>query len=257
MTTPLLKVERLRKSFGSHEVLAGIDLEVHRGDVTCIVGPSGSGKSTLLRCLNHLEKPSSGVIFLNGDPIGLRWKGEQLFEMSFNQLAMQRQKMGMVFQGFHLFPHLTALQNVIEAPMIVSGVPRARAEDEAMELLTKVGLADRAGHYPHQLSGGQQQRCAIARALAMKPELVLFDEPTSALDPELIGEVLSVMRNLAQEGTTMVVVTHEMSFARDVAEHLIFMDGGIIVEEGNPKEVLENPREERTRTFLSRVLEAA
>ncbi|NDV49331.1 MULTISPECIES: amino acid ABC transporter ATP-binding protein [Roseobacteraceae] len=257
MTTPLLKVERLRKSFGNHEVLSGIDMEVHRGDVTCIVGPSGSGKSTLLRCLNHLEKPSSGAVFLKGEPIGLKWRGERLFEMSFNELAKQRQKMGMVFQGFHLFPHLTALQNVSEAPMIVSGVPRARAESEAMELLAKVGLGDRAGHYPHQLSGGQQQRCAIARALAMKPELVLFDEPTSALDPELIGEVLSVMRDLAREGTTMVVVTHEMSFARDVAEHLIFMDGGVIVEEGNPREVLAHPREERTRAFLSRVLETA
>ncbi len=257
MTTPLLKVERLRKSFGNHEVLSGIDMEVHRGDVTCIVGPSGSGKSTLLRCLNHLEKPSSGAVFLKGEPIGLKWRGERLFEMSFNELAKQRQKMGMVFQGFHLFPHLTALQNVSEAPMIVSSVPRARAESEAMELLAKVGLGDRAGHYPHQLSGGQQQRCAIARALAMKPELVLFDEPTSALDPELIGEVLSVMRDLAREGTTMVVVTHEMSFARDVAEHLIFMDGGVIVEEGNPREVLAHPREERTRAFLSRVLETA
>ncbi len=257
MTTPLLKVERLRKSFGGHEVLSGIDMEVHRGDVTCIVGPSGSGKSTLLRCLNHLEKPSSGVVFLNGEPVGLRWKGTQLFEMTFNELARQRQKMGMVFQGFHLFPHLSALQNVIEAPMTVSGIPRARAEAEAMELLAKVGLVDRAGHYPHQLSGGQQQRCAIARALAMKPELVLFDEPTSALDPELIGEVLSVMRALAREGTTMVVVTHEMSFARDVAEHLIFMDGGVIVEQGNPREVLAKPQEDRTRAFLSRVLETA
>lgn len=254
MTAPLLKVEGLRKSFGTHEVLEGIDLEVHEGDVMCIVGPSGSGKSTLLRCLNHLEKPTEGVIFLRGEPIGLRWKGERLYEMTFNELARQRQKMGMVFQGFHLFPHKTALENIIEAPVIVKGVRVETARAEALELLGKVGLSDRADYYPRQLSGGQQQRVAIARSLAMKPELLLFDEPTSALDPELVGEVLATMRQLATEGMTMVVVTHEMLFARDVADHLIFMDGGVIVEQGNPRDVLTRPRNERTRAFLSRVL---
>ena len=251
---PLLKVEQLRKAFGSHEVLRGIDMQVNRGDVTCIVGPSGSGKSTLLRCLNHLEKPTGGAVFLMGEPVGLRWKGARLHEMSFNELARQRQRMGMVFQGFHLFPHKTALENVIEAPMVVKGIARAQAVDEAMALLDKVGMKDRAHYYPAQLSGGQQQRTAIARSLAMKPDLMLFDEPTSALDPELVGEVLATMRQLAQEGMTMVVVTHEMGFARDVADHLIFMDGGVIVEEGKPSEVLKAPRHDRTRAFLSRVL---
>ncbi|MFC3181395.1 amino acid ABC transporter ATP-binding protein [Cypionkella sinensis] len=251
---PLLKVEQLRKAFGSHEVLRGIDMQVNRGDVTCIVGPSGSGKSTLLRCLNHLEKPTGGAVFLMGEPVGLRWKGARLHEMSFNELARQRQRMGMVFQGFHLFPHKTALENVIEAPIVVKGIARAQAVDEAMALLDKVGMKDRAHYYPAQLSGGQQQRTAIARSLAMKPDLMLFDEPTSALDPELVGEVLATMRQLAQEGMTMVVVTHEMGFARDVADHLIFMDGGVIVEEGTPAEVLKAPRHDRTRAFLSRVL---
>ena len=251
---PLLKVEQLRKAFGSHEVLRGIDMQVNRGDVTCIVGPSGSGKSTLLRCLNHLEKPTRGAVFLMGEPVGLRWKGARLHEMSFNELARQRQRMGMVFQGFHLFPHKTALENVIEAPIVVKGIARAQAVDEAMALLDKVGMKDRAHYYPAQLSGGQQQRTAIARSLAMKPDLMLFDEPTSALDPELVGEVLATMRQLAQEGMTMVVVTHEMGFARDVADHLIFMDGGVIVEEGKPAEVLKAPRHDRTRAFLSRVL---
>ncbi len=251
--TPLLQVERLRKAFGTHEVLRGIDLQVNRGEVICIVGPSGSGKSTLLRCLNHLEKPTGGAVFLMGEPVGLRWKGRSLHEMTFNELARQRQRMGMVFQGFHLFPHKTALENVVEAPIVVKGVPRAQAEAEAMTLLDKVGMRDRAHYYPAQLSGGQQQRTAIARSLAMKPDLMLFDEPTSALDPELVGEVLATMRHLADEGMTMVVVTHEMGFARDVADHLVFMDGGVIVEEGKPSEVLINPRHDRTRAFLSRV----
>lgn len=254
MTTPLLSVERLRKSFGMQEVLGGIDMQVKRGDVTCIVGPSGSGKSTLLRCLNYLEKPTSGVVFLMGEPVGLRWKGNRLHEMSFNELAVQRQRMGMVFQGFHLFPHKTALENVIEAPVIVKGIPREQAEQEAMALLDKVGMRDRAHYYPAQLSGGQQQRTAIARSLAMKPELMLFDEPTSALDPELVGEVLATMRQLADDGMTMIVVTHEMGFARDVGDHLIFMDGGVIVEQGRPAEVLSRPTQDRTRSFLSRVL---
>jgi polar amino acid transport system ATP-binding protein len=257
VTQPLLKVECLRKSFGSHEVLSGIDLEVHEGDVTCIVGPSGSGKSTLLRCLNQLEKLTSGAVFLKGEPVGLRWRGDRLYELSFNEMARQRQKMGMVFQGFHLFPHKTALENITEAPIIVKRLPRAQAEAEAMALLEKVGMVDRAHYYPRQLSGGQQQHVAIARSLAMKPALLLFDEPTSALDPELVGEVLAAMRQLAEEGMTMVVVTHEMLFARDVADHLIFMDGGVIVEEGDPREVLTRPRHERTRAFLARVLPQA
>ncbi len=251
---PLLNVERLSKSFGTHQVLNSIDFSVRAGEVTCIVGPSGSGKSTLLRCLNFLEVPTSGVVYLEGEPVGLRWKRDRLYRMSFNELAMQRQKMGMVFQGFHLFPHMTALENVIEAPVIVKGRSRAQALEEAMALLDKVGLGERAHYYPKQLSGGQQQRVAIARSLAMQPALMLFDEPTSALDPELVGEVLTVMRKLAEEGMTMVVVTHEMSFARDVADHLVFMDGGVIVEAGDPREVLSNPRHARTRAFLSRVL---
>jgi len=251
---PLLKVERLRKAFGPHEVLSGIDLEVNRGDVTCIVGPSGSGKSTLLRCLNYLEKPTAGAVMLNGEPVGVRWKGDRLYEMTFNELARQRQRMGMVFQGFHLFPHKTALENVIEAPIMVKRIPRRQAVEEAMQLLERVGMKERADYYPAQLSGGQQQRAAIARSLAMKPDVMLFDEPTSALDPELVGEVLAVMRQLADDGMTMVVVTHEMGFARDVADHLIFMDGGVIVEQGKPVEVLTRPKHDRTRAFLSRVL---
>jgi len=251
---PLLKVERLRKSFGTHEVLSGIDLAVNRGEVTCIVGPSGSGKSTLLRCLNYLERPSSGAVFLNGEPVGLRWKGDRLYEMSFNQLSIQRQRMGMVFQSFNLFPHMTVLENLIEAPVLVKRVPRTQAIREAMDLLERVGMCERASYYPAQLSGGQQQRAAIARSLAMKPDVMLFDEPTSALDPELVGEVLAAMRQLADDGMTMVVVTHEMGFARDVADHLIFMDGGVIVEQGRPAEVLTSPQHERTRAFLYRVL---
>jgi polar amino acid transport system ATP-binding protein len=251
---PLLNVERLSKSFGAHEVLKSIDLTVEAGDVTCIVGPSGSGKSTLLRCLNYLEVPSSGAVYLQGEPVGLRWRDDKLYRMSFNELALQRQKMGMVFQGFHLFPHKTALENIIEAPMIVKGKKRAEAIEEGRVLLDKVGLSDRADYYPRQLSGGQQQRVAIARSLAMQPALMLFDEPTSALDPELVGEVLAVMRQLADDGMTMVVVTHEMSFARDVADHLIFMDGGVVVESGHPRDVLSTPQHGRTRAFLARVL---
>ncbi|MBY5454633.1 MULTISPECIES: amino acid ABC transporter ATP-binding protein [Rhizobium] len=251
---PLLNAERISKSFGTHQVLKSIDLTVEAGDVTCIVGPSGSGKSTLLRCLNYLEVPTSGVVYLEGEPVGMRWKGDRLYRMSFNELAVQRQRMGMVFQGFHLFPHKTALENVTEAPIVVKGVRKADAIEQAMALLHKVGLGDHANHYPRQLSGGQQQRVAIARSLAMQPALMLFDEPTSALDPELVGEVLSVMRQLAEEGMTMVVVTHEMNFAHDVADHLVFMDGGVVVEAGNPGDVLSNPQHARTRSFLARVL---
>ncbi len=254
MSEPLLRVERLCKSFGAVRVLRNIEMRVEAGRVVCIVGPSGSGKSTLLRCLNHLETPDSGVVFLDGEPIGLRWKGRRLHRMSFNELAVQRQRMGMVFQSFNLFPHRTALENVIEAPIVVQRKPRAQAVAEATALLDKVGLADRAHYYPGQLSGGQQQRVAIARSLAMQPALMLFDEPTSALDPELVGEVLNVMRQLAGEGMTMVVVTHEMHFAQDVANHLIFMDDGTIVEEGPPSEVLLRPQHGRTRAFLSRVI---
>jgi len=251
---PLLNVERLCKDFGTHQVLKSIDMTVQAGDVTCIVGPSGSGKSTLLRCLNYLEVPTSGAVFLEGEPVGLRFKGDKLYRMSFNELSVQRQKMGMVFQGFHLFPHKTALENIIEAPMIVKRKSRVQATEEAQALLDKVGLGDRAHYYPRQLSGGQQQRVAIARSLAMQPALMLFDEPTSALDPELVGEVLAVMRQLAEEGMTMVVVTHEMGFAREVADHLVFMDGGVIVEEGHPSDVLARPQQSRTRSFLGRVL---
>ena len=254
MAHPLLRVERLSKSFGRHRVLDGISMSVDTGDVTCIVGPSGSGKSTLLRCLNWLEVPSGGVIYLDGVPVGMRWHKGKLYEMTPNQLAGQRQHMGMVFQGFHLFPHMTALENIIEAPMVVKKMKRQEAVQEAFVLLDKVGLQDRADYYPRQLSGGQQQRVAIARSLAMHPKLMLFDEPTSALDPELVGEVLGVMRQLAEEGMTMVVVTHEMSFARDVADHLIFMDGGVIVEAGPPSVVLAKPQHARTKAFLARVL---
>jgi polar amino acid transport system ATP-binding protein len=251
---PLLVVERLSKSFGAHQVLRDINLSVDVGEVICIVGPSGSGKSTLLRCLNYLETPDSGAVFLNGEPVGVRWHGNRLYRLSFNELAVQRQRMGMVFQSLNLFPHKTALENVIEAPILVRRKKRAEATAEAMLLLEKVGLADRAQYYPRQLSGGQQQRVAIARSLAMQPALMLFDEPTSALDPELVGEVLAVMRRLAEEGMTMVVVTHEMSFARDVADHLVFMDEGVIVESGPPSEVLTNPRHRRTKIFLARVI---
>lgn len=254
MSNPLLKVERLSKSFGDLKVLRHIDMSVGVGQVVCIVGPSGSGKSTLLRCLNHLETPDTGFVFLDGDPIGVRWKGDRLHRLTFNELARQRQRMGMVFQSFNLFPHRTALENVTEAPIVVKRKSKTEAVNEAMAILEKVGLADRAHHYPRQLSGGQQQRVAIARSLAMRPALMLFDEPTSALDPELVGEVLNVMRQLAEEGMTMVVVTHEMSFARDVANHLIFMDEGVIVEEGVPRDVLTAPRHARTQSFLSRVI---
>jgi len=252
--TSLLKVEKLRKNFGTVEVLKSIDMTVEAGSVTCIVGPSGSGKSTFLRCLNYLEAPTSGAVYLQDILIGMRWRGNKLYYMSFNELAKQRQKMGMVFQGFHLFPHMTALENIIEAPMVVQKKNREQAIEEALQLLDKVDLRDRANYYPHQLSGGQSQRVAIARSLAMKPALMLFDEPTSALDPELVGEVLHVMRHLAKEGMTMVVVTHEMSFARDVANQLIFMDEGMIVESGSPHTIFTNPQHARTRSFFARVL---
>jgi polar amino acid transport system ATP-binding protein len=254
MTAPLLVVDQISKSFGSHRVLSSITMTVKTGDVTCIIGPSGSGKSTLLRCLNRLEIADSGAVYLEGNLVGMRWKKGKLYEMTPSELAAQRQSMGMVFQAFNLFPHKTALENIIEAPIVVRKKHRADAIRQARDLLDKVGLTEKANSYPHQLSGGQQQRVAIARSLAMQPKLMLFDEPTSALDPELVGEVLGVMRQLAEDGMTMVVVTHEMSFAREVSDHLIFMDSGLIVEEGAPVEVLGRPQHARTRAFLARVL---
>lgn len=256
MTTKDLMVEaqRVRKNFGRLEVLKGIDLEVPRGTVTCLIGPSGSGKSTLLRCINHLEKVNAGRLYVDGSLIGYREKNGRLYEISAAEAARQRRDIGMVFQSFNLFPHRTVLGNITEAPVLVKGVSHEKAEKRAMELLDIVGLAHKADAYPVQLSGGQQQRVAIARALAMEPKLMLFDEPTSALDPELVGEVLNVMRGLADKGMTMVVVTHEMGFAREVADQVVFMADGVVVEKGTPDEVLGNPQHERTRNFLSSLL---
>ncbi|MGI5348898.1 amino acid ABC transporter ATP-binding protein [Streptomyces sp. CA-250714] len=250
----MVKAERVCKSFGHVEVLKGIDLEVKTGEVFCIVGPSGSGKSTFLRCINHLEKINAGRLYVDGTLVGYREKGGKLYELRDREVAAQRRDIGMVFQRFNLFPHMTAVENVMEAPVQVKGTPRGEARKRATELLDRVGLADKVDSYPAQLSGGQQQRVAIARALAMDPKLMLFDEPTSALDPELVGEVLDVMKALARDGMTMVVVTHEMGFAREVGDSLVFMDGGVVVESGNPKDVLGNPRHERTKSFLSKVL---
>ena len=250
----MVRAEGVHKSFGHVEVLKGIDLEVAPREVMCIVGPSGSGKSTFLRCINHLERINAGRLYVNGHLVGYREKGGRLHELRDAEVAAQRRDIGMVFQRFNLFPHMTALENVVEAPIQVKGVGRAEARERGAALLERVGLADRVHNYPNQLSGGQQQRVAIARALAMEPQLMLFDEPTSALDPELVGEVLDVMRGLAADGMTMVVVTHEMGFAREVGDKLVFMDGGVIVEEGDPVEVLSNPRHERTQAFLSKVL---
>jgi polar amino acid transport system ATP-binding protein len=254
MSEPMLKAEGVRKRFGRLEVLCGISLEVGRGEVMCIIGPSGSGKSTFLRAINHLEKINSGRLWVDGELVGYRQSGDKLHELHDRDVAKRRAEIGMVFQRFNLFPHKTALENVIEAPRLVRGVPKAQAIDEATTLLARVGLSDKLASYPSQLSGGQQQRVAIARALAMKPKLMLFDEPTSALDPELVGDVLDVMRGLARDGMTMIVVTHEIGFAREVADELVFMDGGVIVEAGAPREVLANPQHERTKLFLSKVL---
>jgi ABC-type polar amino acid transport system ATPase subunit len=251
---PMVLADQVHKSFGSNEVLKGISLEVKRGEVMCLVGPSGSGKSTFLRCINHLEVLSAGRLSVDGELIGYREANGKLYEMAPKEAAKQRRDIGMVFQRFNLFPHMTALQNVMEAPLRVKGLPKARVESLARDLLARVGLADRADYYPAHLSGGQQQRVAIARALAMEPKLMLFDEPTSALDPELVGEVLDVMKGLAKEGMTMIVVTHEMGFAREVADSLVFMDAGAVVESGIPSEVLANPRHARTQAFLSKVL---
>ena len=238
----MIEIKKLYKSYGNNEVLRGIDQTVSESEVLCIVGPSGSGKSTMLRCINLLEVPTSGEVYIDG---------ELVTNQNINEI---RTKMGMVFQNFNLFPHMTVLENVTCAPINVKGVSKAEAEAKAMELLTRVGLDNKASAYPRSLSGGQQQRVAIARALAMNPEIMLFDEPTSALDPEMVGEVLDVMKDLAKEGLAMIVVTHEMGFAKEVADKVIFMDEGVIVEQGTPEEVLVNPSEERTKNFLSKVL---
>lgn len=254
MSEIMVDARSVRKTFGSNEVLKGITLQVEKGKVMCLLGPSGSGKSTFLRCINHLETINGGRIYVGEDLIGYRQAGDVLHEMRPNEIAAQRRHIGMVFQRFNLFPHLTALENVIEAPIGVNGESAAAAKKRGMALLTKVGLADKADHYPAQLSGGQQQRVAIARALAMEPKLMLFDEPTSALDPELVGDVLDVMRDLANSGMTMIVVTHELGFAREVADTVVFMDQGVVVESGTPKQVIENPREARTKAFIKSVL---
>ena len=252
--TPMVQARGVRKSFGRVEVLRGIDFEVQPGEVACILGPSGSGKSTFLRCINHLEKINAGELAVDGELVGYERRGDRLHELKENEVARKRAEIGMVFQRFNLFPHMTATQNIIEAPVSVLGKSKDEARSEARDLLERVGLSDRADYYPGQLSGGQQQRVAIARALAMKPKLMLFDEPTSALDPELVGEVLDVMKGLAADGMTMAVVTHETGFAREVADSVVFMDDGVVVEEAPPEELFANPQHERTRRFLATVL---
>jgi len=250
----MVKAEAVHKSFGRLEVLRGIDVEVEPREVMCIIGPSGSGKSTFLRCINHLEKIDAGRLWVDGELVGYRQQGDRLFELPDREVCKKRSEIGMVFQRFNLFPHMTALENVIEAPIRVKGDAKDASVSRARQLLERVGLAEKIHAYPNQLSGGQQQRVAIARALAMQPKLMLFDEPTSALDPELVGEVLDVMRGLAKDGMTMIVVTHEMGFAREVGDSLVFMDGGVIVEKGKPRDVIANPQHERTKSFLSKVL---
>ena len=250
----MVRAEGVRKSFGHVEVLKGIDLEVAPGEVVCVIGPSGSGKSTFLRCINHLEKIDAGRLWVDGHLVGYRERGDKLHELRDREVAAQRRDIGMVFQRFNLFPHMTALENVVEAPVGVKGVRREEARARGVEQLERVGLGERVHNYPNQLSGGQQQRVAIARALAMEPKLMLFDEPTSALDPELVGEVLDVMRGLAESGMTMVVVTHEMGFAREVGDALVFMVDGVVVEAGDPRRVLTDPQHPRTQAFLSKVL---
>jgi polar amino acid transport system ATP-binding protein len=252
--TPMVKAESVCKDFGALKVLKGITLEIAKGQVLVLVGPSGSGKSTFLRCINHLESVTAGRLYVDGELVGYHERGGKLHEMKPRDVAKQRRDVGMVFQHFNLFPHRTALENITEAPLHVKKIKKNEAVDRGRDLLNQVGLAEKADAYPAQLSGGQQQRVAIARALAMNPKLMLFDEPTSALDPELVGEVLGVMKKLADEGMTMVVVTHEMGFAREVADQFVFMDGGVVVESGPPREVLGNPKNERTKAFLSKVL---
>ncbi|GAA5029669.1 amino acid ABC transporter ATP-binding protein [Terrabacter aeriphilus] len=250
---PLVHAVNVMKSFHGNEVLKGIDLDVRRGQVVCLLGPSGSGKTTFLRCINQLESIDGGRIWVDGDLVGFREKEGHLHHLTDKEVAAQRRDIGMVFQRFNLFPHMTALENVCEAPIQVKGTNKKAARARAVQLLEQVGLGDKPSAYPAQLSGGQQQRVAIARALAMDPKLMLFDEPTSALDPELVGEVLRVMRDLADQGMTMIVVTHEMGFARDVADHVVFMDGGVVVEQGKPRDVLGNPQHQRTKSFLQRM----
>jgi polar amino acid transport system ATP-binding protein len=254
MTDLMVQAQGVHKRFGRLEVLKGIDLEVQRGEVMCMLGPSGSGKSTFLRCINHLEKINSGRLSVDGELVGYRESGGRLYELREDEVARKRSEIGMVFQHFNLFPHMTALENVTLAPIRVKGVPRSDARNRGQQLLQQVGLGDKLDAYPVALSGGQQQRVAIARALAMEPKLMLFDEPTSALDPELVGDVLDAMRQLARDGMTMIVVTHEMGFAREVADEVVFMDEGVVVESGPPAAVLSSPRHERTRAFLSKVL---
>jgi polar amino acid transport system ATP-binding protein len=251
----MVRAEEVHKRFGRLEVLKGISLEVQPGEVMCLLGPSGSGKSTFLRCINHLEKINSGRLYVDDELVGYQQRGDKLFELRDADVARKRAEIGMVFQRFNLFPHMTAIENVMEAPVLLKRKSKLQARQSAQQLLELVGLTDRAGTYPAQLSGGQQQRVAIARALAMEPKLMLFDEPTSALDPELVGEVLDVMRRLATEvGMTMIVVTHEIGFAREVGDTVVFMDDGVVVETGVPREVFANPRHERTKAFLSKVL---
>ncbi|MEU4236516.1 amino acid ABC transporter ATP-binding protein [Actinoplanes sp. NPDC026619] len=254
MTAEMVRADNVHKSFGSLEVLKGVDLVVSSGEVCCVLGPSGSGKSTFLRCINHLEKINAGKIFVDGDLVGYHERGGKLHEMKGSDVARQRQSIGMVFQRFNLFPHMTALQNVMEAPCRVKRENKSEVRDRSAALLERVGLGAKMDSYPGMLSGGQQQRVAIARALAMRPKLMLFDEPTSALDPELVGEVLDVMKDLARDGMTMVVVTHEIGFAREVGDQVVFMDGGVVVEQGTPDAVIGNPQHRRTQAFLSKVL---
>jgi polar amino acid transport system ATP-binding protein len=254
MTAQMVKAENIHKSFGHVDVLKGIDLEVAPKEVFCLVGPSGSGKSTFLRCINHLEKVDAGQLYVDGQLVGYRQRGDKLHELREKEVAAHRRDIGMVFQRFNLFAHMTALQNVMEAPLRVRGESKAVVRERADKLLDRVGLSAKSGSYPAQLSGGQQQRVAIARALAMQPKLMLFDEPTSALDPELVGDVLAAIQQLARDGMTMIVVTHEMGFAREVADTVVFMDAGVVVESGKPANVLSNPSHQRTRAFLSKVL---
>jgi polar amino acid transport system ATP-binding protein len=254
MSAPMVLAEGVHKRFGRLEVLRGINLQVSRGEVMCLLGPSGSGKSTFLRCINHLEKINAGRLSVDGELVGYRESQGKLHELHESEVARKRAEIGMVFQHFHLFPHMTALENVTLAPTRVGGVKRGQARERAQALLEQVGLADKADVYPVALSGGQQQRVAIARALAMRPKLMLFDEPTSALDPELVGDVLDAMRRLAFDGMTMIVVTHEIGFAREVADTVVFMDAGVVVESGKPGDVLDNPQHARTQTFLHKVL---
>ncbi|GAA0438791.1 MULTISPECIES: amino acid ABC transporter ATP-binding protein [Leifsonia] len=251
---PMVRAEEVHKAYGNHHVLKGVSLDVHQGEVVCVIGPSGSGKSTFLRCINHLESIDGGRILVDGSLIGYRQAGDRLHDLKPKEAAAQRRDIGMVFQRFNLFPHLSVLENVTTAPIMVGGQKPEQAAARARELLDRVGLGAKANAYPGQLSGGQQQRVAIARALAMDPKLMLFDEPTSALDPELVGEVLDVMKGLAQSGMTMVVVTHEIGFAREVGDTLVFMDGGVVVESGDPRAMIADPQHQRTRAFLSHVL---